>query len=148
MAPKSADSIGVKTPLKPGRAWRIIAGPELTATQLHCATVPDGLDGMWEGGSYQRIEAANRRLLEVHFDKLDSTAFDFCTVCGCDDDLVDHKMTADGSVTVTLCCDCRDKRVCGATYSAPQYLLADDLSIPEFLRRTPFNAPQRLRKAA
>ena len=40
---------GVGKPLKPDRAWRIIAGT-LTPSQFHCATVPDG------------IEASNNRL--------------------------------------------------------------------------------------
>ena len=47
---------GVKTPLKPDRGWRIVAGPPLTPNQLHCATIPDGPDG-WEGGEYRRLEA-------------------------------------------------------------------------------------------
>jgi hypothetical protein len=129
-------SVGLKEAAKQPEPWRIATGPPMTATQFHCATVPDGPDCKWKGGKYERIEAENQRLLETHFGKLDSTAVDFCVVCGREDDLVDHKMTADG-LTATLCCDCRDKRVCGATYSALQYLLADDLSIPEFLRRTP-----------
>jgi hypothetical protein len=29
----------------------------MTASQFHCATVPDGPDCQWKGGEYQRIEA-------------------------------------------------------------------------------------------
>ena len=53
---KNVGITGVKTPLKPDRGWRIVAGPPLTPKQLHCATIPDGPDG-WEGGEYQRLEA-------------------------------------------------------------------------------------------
>ena len=33
---------GIKTGHEGDRPWRIIAGPELTPSQLHCAAVPDG----------------------------------------------------------------------------------------------------------
>jgi hypothetical protein len=91
--------------------WRQIAGSPLTPNQFHCATVPDGeiVDGVptWQDGKYERIEASNRRLLEAHFDELDSAAVDHCTVCGRDDDLVDYR-GADG--WVTTCRDCRANR--------------------------------------
>jgi hypothetical protein len=96
-APSSVVS-SLETPTKPGiksgdagsRGWRIIAGPELTPSQFHCATVADGPgldpDGLptWEGGSWRRIAAQNRAALEVQFDKLDAAAvaLDFCTSCG------------------------------------------------------------------
>jgi hypothetical protein len=32
-------SIGPKPPLKPDRVWRLVAGPELSPTALHCATL-------------------------------------------------------------------------------------------------------------
>ena len=63
LSSKSAHSTGIKT-----------------GDFRHCATVPDGPNGRWPGGRYERIEAANRHLLEAHFDKLDSTATDF--LCG------------------------------------------------------------------
>ena len=49
--------------------WRILAG-EISPEALHCATVPDGPDCKWDGGSYERTEAQNRRLLKAHFAKL------------------------------------------------------------------------------
>jgi hypothetical protein len=56
-------------PHKPGRPWFIVTGPELTRSQLHCATVGDGevVDGKptWNEGSYERLEAHNRRTLEA-----------------------------------------------------------------------------------
>jgi|SRR6516225_3144491 hypothetical protein len=65
----------LKTPIKPGiktshegdRPWRIVAGPELTPSQLRAATVPDGPNCRWADGKYQRIEANNRALLREHF---------------------------------------------------------------------------------
>jgi hypothetical protein len=71
--PKNAANTGIKSPVADGRGWRIVAGPPLTPSQLHCATVPDGpdlgLDGLptWEGGSFQRIEARNKAMLRAHF---------------------------------------------------------------------------------
>jgi hypothetical protein len=38
-ASETLDSIDSKRPLKPDRAWRQIAGPKLSASQLHCALV-------------------------------------------------------------------------------------------------------------
>jgi hypothetical protein len=35
-------------------AWRIVAGPELIASQFHCATIADGPNSEWKGGEYQR----------------------------------------------------------------------------------------------
>ena len=45
-----ADFIGVKEPLKPHRPWRVSAGPELSASALHCAVV----------GGDERVTAINR----------------------------------------------------------------------------------------
>ncbi len=36
---KSPGFVGSKSPPKPDRAWRRLAGPELNLSQLHCATV-------------------------------------------------------------------------------------------------------------
>jgi hypothetical protein len=67
---KTPDFIEPKEALKPDRAWRIIAGPALTPLQLHCATLPDGetVDGKptWGDGSYERIEAQNRKARFAH----------------------------------------------------------------------------------
>jgi hypothetical protein len=126
-----------ETPISCGSAsaskrveWRIIAGPPLTPSQFHCATVPDGPDCQWTDGAYERIEAKNRRTLEAHFDKLDAEAVanDFCASCGRTDNL-----------GVTLCYDCRDERsiVKPAPILGQQHRIRDDLSIPPFLDRRP-----------
>lgn len=70
LASKTPDFIDPKTPPKPDRAWHIVAGPELSRSALHCATVPDGKDRQWNGGEYERIEAKNRAALRAHFAKL------------------------------------------------------------------------------
>jgi hypothetical protein len=112
----------------------------LTASQFHCATVPDGqIDGVptWQDGRHQRIEAASERSLKAHFEKINSTAVDHCTVCSRDDDLVDYKIDDRWQTT---CRDCRDKNQ-GDNVTLVSGKRRDqipaDLSIPDFLRRTP-----------
>jgi hypothetical protein len=57
--------------IKSELGWHIVAGPALTPSQMHCATIPDGeiVDGKptWDEGSYNRMEAQNRRALKAHF---------------------------------------------------------------------------------
>src|SRR5262249_22739880 len=134
---KNPIKMGIKSGLAGDRPWRIVAGPELSPSALHCATVPDGPDCQWKDGAFDRIEAKNRAALNVHFDKLDSTAADCCALCGRQDDLVDYKVA---DRWVTTCRDCRAKRDSANLPSGAAELIAsipDDLSIPEFLRRTP-----------
>ncbi len=47
---KEADFVGPKEALKPDRPWRIVAGPELSASAFHCAAV----------GGEQAVETINR----------------------------------------------------------------------------------------
>jgi hypothetical protein len=56
--------------LESGRGWRQVAGPELSPTAFRLAVVPDGPDCQWADGQYERIEARNRALLKEHFAKL------------------------------------------------------------------------------
>jgi hypothetical protein len=42
------------------KGWFIVAGPELTPNQLHCATVPDGPHCQWADGECEQTEAKNR----------------------------------------------------------------------------------------
>ena len=53
---------GLKQAVSPDRApsWRVVAGSELSPSQLHCATAPDGPGGCWKGGEYRRLEAKNQ----------------------------------------------------------------------------------------
>ena len=138
-ASKPPDFIGSKEATKPGRAWHIVAGLTLTPSQFHAATVPDGeiVDGVptWEGGSYERIEASNRRLLDRHFAKLEAEAcerdaaasLNHCSACGREDDLTDR-------ANPTLCYPCFSAR---KVPQRPDLVIPDDLSIPAFLDRRP-----------
>jgi hypothetical protein len=120
---------------KPDRPWRIIAGPQLTPSQFHCATIPDGPDCQWKGGEYERIEAKSRRLLEDYFADLDRVVIDDCAACGREDDLTDIPMAGRWLV---LCRGCRTRaRDAQAEQQTLPALpsIPDDLSIPDFLRR-------------
>jgi hypothetical protein len=56
-APKTPDFIDSKQALEPDRPWRIIAGPELTASAFHCATV-----GQWrEANTHAQAPALIKR---------------------------------------------------------------------------------------
>jgi hypothetical protein len=112
-------------------SWHIVAGSELSPDQLRHATVPDGPDGKWSGGEYDK----NRSALEAHFAKLDADVSDVCAVCGHGDDLVDRS-DARG----------RWKAVCRGCLGLPEAirprlpvnisgLIPADLSIPDFLKR-------------
>jgi hypothetical protein len=48
------DFIGPKPALKPDRAWRLVAGPQLSPSQLHCATL----------GGEEAVEVVNRTNLK------------------------------------------------------------------------------------
>jgi hypothetical protein len=111
----------------------------LTPLQLHCATVPYGPDCQWEGGSYERIEAQNRRLLERHFAELEAEAckrdaaasLNHCSACGREDDLTDR-------ANPTLCYPCYYERNAFTHVNIarrPDLVIPDDLSIREFLLR-------------
>jgi hypothetical protein len=131
-AQKVPDFIDPKRPLKPDRTWRIVAGPELSPSAFHCATVPDGPDCQWRGGEHDRVEASDTRLLEAHFAELDR-AMNHCADCGREDDLVDRKL-------VTLCRPCRDARLT-APVVIHSHVVPADLSIPVFLDRRPTPLP-------
>ena len=139
---KTPDFIGPKEALKPDRAWRIIAGPALTASQLHCATVPDGeiVDGKptWDGGSYERIEAQNRKALKAHFAKAAEEAETESNGYFTDPEWREV-ISPDGVL-------CYVTRFRPATTVKSQRHIPDDLSIPPFLDRRPW--PKQLRKAA
>ena len=133
-AGKSIES-GVGKPLKPGRAWRIIAGT-LTPSQFHCATVPDGPDCQWKGGEFQRLEAKNRAALKAATQAEIEANGDFA------DPDWREVVSPDGV------------RCFVTRFAPPQKQpqralppIPDDLSIPTFLRR-PLMQPEPERLAA
>jgi hypothetical protein len=135
---KTSTKPGLKSGLGGDRAWRIVAGPELTPTQLHCATVADGkivnAAPTWTDSSWRRLEAASRAALAAHFDQLDATASNNCISCGRGDDLFDYQ-TAQGRWK-TVCGACRTTSRVAVAPAVPADLIPDDLSIPDPLRRT------------
>src|SRR5215831_6105510 len=64
---RNARQMGTSEPLKRDRPWFVVAGSKVSASVLHCATVPDGPNGQWEDGKYRRIEDRSRALLKAHF---------------------------------------------------------------------------------
>jgi hypothetical protein len=44
-------------------SWRVVAGPELSPSQFHCASVSDGPGSRWKNGEYRRLEAKNQAAL-------------------------------------------------------------------------------------
>jgi hypothetical protein len=121
---------GVGKPLKPGRAWRIIAGT-LTPSQFHCATVPDGPDCQWKGGEYERIEAKNRAALKAA-EQAEIEASGYFTEPGWRE-----VVSPDGVLCFVI-------RFAPSQKRARQDLLPpmpDDLSIPEFLDRRSRKSP-------
>jgi hypothetical protein len=139
---KTPDFIGPKDALKPDRPWRQIAGPVLTASQLHCATLPEGeiADGKptWDGGSYERIAAQNRKALRAHFAKPAEEAE--IEADGYFTDPEWHEVISpDGVLSYVTCFQPPVKNVSGSQRHVP-----DDLSIPPFLDRR----PEQLREAA
>jgi hypothetical protein len=112
-----------KSHVSDGHKWALAAGPALTAKQLHCVTVADGPDCQWSGGEYERIEAKNRAALETVDDCF--TEPDWREV-----------ISPDG----VRCWVTRGRPHPTGTPSdwqpcASDIPIADDLSIPDFLRR-------------
>jgi hypothetical protein len=141
---KTPDFIGPKEALKPDRAWRIIAGPALTASQLHCATAPDGeiVGGKptWDGGGDERIEAQNRKPLKAHFANLKAAEDAEIEANGYFTDPEWREVISPDGVF------CYVTRFRPATTVKSQRHIPDNLSIPPFLDRRP--RPEQLREAA
>jgi hypothetical protein len=112
-----------KSHVSDGPKWAVAGGPALTPNQLHCATVADGPDCQWRGGEYERIETKNRAALKTVDDCF--TEPDWREV-----------ISPDG----VRCWVTRGRpHSTGAPSDwqpcAPDIPIADDLSIPDFLRR-------------
>ena len=122
--------------------WRIVAG-ELSPDQFHCATVPDGplREGKprWAGGSFERIEAENRRTLKAANDKALIQPRHMPVNIGY---LPNYRVLKNNNgsdagkhpdpVIPGFGYDRHAARKCGERAKVP---LPDDLSIPDFLAR-------------
>jgi hypothetical protein len=140
LASKTLDFIGSKVALKGDRPWRIVAGPPLTPNQLHCATVSDGSDCQWRGGDYERLEAKNRTALkaaeqaEIEANG-EFTEPEWREVISPDGIRCFVTRFRDGGAPLSpLPADDTVKRSDWKPCS-PSVPVADDLSIPDFLKR-------------
>ncbi len=113
---------GLKTAHKGARPWHLVARPELTTSQFHCATVPDGPDCEWKGGEYERIDARNRALLRDHFRKQAAK----CLLHNAPVNILGGYRFPDAPAI---------ELKSPAPNVAHAHHLPDDLSIPDFLRR-------------
>ena len=109
-----------------GRAWHVVAG-SISPVAFHCATVPDGPGCKWVGGSYERIEAENRRALKAHFAEQARKEQAEIEANGYEPEWREV-ISPDGV-------KCFVTRFDAEVVVPP--ILPDDLSIPDFLRRAP-----------
>jgi hypothetical protein len=131
-APSKPTKPGIKSGVADNRPWRIVGGPELTASQLHCATVPDGPDCEWKGGEYQRIEARNRALLRELFRK--QAADRLIQPHHPPVNVLDGYRFPDAPI-INL-----SPVATAPAPAAVAVVIGDGFDIPEFLRRTSLNA--------
>ena len=127
LAPETPDFISPKGRDR-ARVWVQIAGPPLTSSQLHCATIPDGPSGTWAGGEYRRIEAKNRAALRAA-EQAEIEANGYFTTPEWRE-----AVSPDG----VRSCITRFRPPVGPNVSAST---GDDLGIPPFLRRARSLAP-------
>jgi hypothetical protein len=121
------------------KQWHQIAGPALTGSQLHCAKIVDGKP-TWDGGSYERIEAQNRKALKAHFANLKAAEDAEIEANGYFTDPEWREVISPDGVL------CYVTRFRPATTVKSERHIPDDLSIPPFLDRRP--RPEQLREAA
>jgi hypothetical protein len=137
-------SIVSKTPVKGpvldppkggrGGAWRVVAGPRLSDFAFRAATVPDGPGRRWEGGSVERIEENNRALLRAHFAELAKGCLILphhppVNILG------GYKFPGAPAVDLSPAAALSDGIRSDWKPCSPASPIADDLAIPEFLRR-------------
>ena len=110
------------------------------AIQTAAAIVPDGPNCSWEGGEYRRLEAKNRAALREHFRKLADQCLiqphhPAVNVLGGNKEWR-HRVTGEPIFTDLPAVDLSPMRTDWAPCS-PRIPVADDLSIPAFLKREP-----------
>jgi hypothetical protein len=133
---KPGVKIGLKGGSDPGRPWRQVAGPVMGPRSFTAAIVPDGPGGQWAGGSFERIEAENRKRLE---------AADLVEIEG-GGEFTDSGWSEVASLDGVKCFATRFRtpRVTEEFSAETAALIASipaDLSIPNFLKRTNSAAP-------
>jgi hypothetical protein len=130
LASKTPDIIGVKEPLKPDRAWRIVAG-QLSPSALHCATV----------GGQEAVEAINRTNAR-HWREANAEAEQRCSIKRDDQPVnIAGGYKFPGTPVIELAPITRSL-LAPANDTAVSH--DGSLDIPEFLRRAPVNPPLRL----
>jgi hypothetical protein len=102
--------------------WRVLA-VEISLSALHCATCK------WEGGSFERIEAENRRALKAHF--VEQARRERAEVAA-DGEFADPDWREVISPDGARCLVTRFREVSPKSERPP---IPADLTIPEFLRR-------------
>jgi hypothetical protein len=132
---KEVDFIGRKEPLQPERPWRVVAGPALNPSALHCATI----------GGDETVEAINRtnfkhwRTADANSDEKTLTKRHHPPV----NVLGGYKHS--GAPVVDLA----PSTPAASEVQQAKALFADDrLDIPEFLRRTATRAQRPRRELA
>jgi hypothetical protein len=131
LASETPDFIDPKTPPKPHQAWSIVAGPELSPSALHCATV----------GASEAVEALNRTNAR-HLREYNGAAEAKCSIKRREPPVNitgGHKFPNAPVIELALI---TRSSVPPANDTAVNH--DDSLDIPEFLRRTSLNAPLRL----
>jgi hypothetical protein len=143
--PKTSTISKPKMALETGRGWRIVAGPagpDLDPRIFHTATVPDGPDSQRAGDAYERIQAENRKRLMGHFAKLVETASAEIEANGSAQQRgADLSHFAEPEWREVISPDgvrCFVTRSSRSIESATSIVaIPDDLSVPDFLKRTP-----------
>jgi hypothetical protein len=130
---KASIKPGIKSGLKPDRAWRIVAGPELSPSAFHCATVPDGPGCQWKGGDYERTEAKNRAALKTDEEaEIEANGY-----------FADSEWREATGPDGVKCFVARYKASEAKPHTMP-LPIPDDVSIPEFLLRRPHQNQMRM----
>ena len=138
--PGRAEPIECSEPLRSCRGWHIVAGPLLSHGAFHAATVPDGPDCKWTGGTYQRAEARNKAILEEHFKQQQRSPE------------AERARESEYTALIRACADWQIGERYPAAYGgdpkqAPAWkrvmgqqgtpVIGDGLDMPDFLRRSP-----------
>ena len=111
-----------------------MAGPDLAPRSFHAAAVPDGLGGRWQGGAFERIEAENRNRLMAHFaESAKACLFQRDTPPA---NLLGGRRFAGAPTAAELGLTKSETTTVTTETARLIASIPDDLSIPDFLKRT------------